>query len=176
MAQVENLIHFKNSTVSILCILWDTSSRLSIHPWSDIYLIVQYRIKSSSKKSVVDLSEQLDNVKNQISSNVNLSLDRLKQECAEEVRRLESKNDDLERNLKDMKTEIDLLQKEIDEQKEANVRAPTATMKKFVETLKSDLAVKENKLKVWNLKELQWIIRWEKFSDELCNSNKMSYL
>ena len=55
---------------------------------------------------------------------------------------------DLEQQLNDKNANIDVLEAELDQQKEANARAPTTTMKNMIERLKNQLVLKEKQHKV----------------------------
>jgi len=48
----------------------------------------------------------------------------------------------------DLKKELSAVQQEVKEQKEANTRAPSQTMKNHVERLKNQLALKEKQQQV----------------------------
>ena len=55
---------------------------------------------------------------------------------------------DIEQQLRDKSANIDVLETELDQQREANSRAPTTTMKNMIERLKNQLALKEKQHKV----------------------------
>lgn len=61
---------------------------------------------------------------------------------------LEQKIADLEHHLKDKERELEVTSTELERQKEANVRAPTTSMKNLVERLRNQLELKEKQHKV----------------------------
>ncbi|CAJ0922428.1 unnamed protein product, partial [Ranitomeya imitator] len=64
-----------------------------------------------------------------------------------EVKRHKSEAEELRARLSEMEKEINYLNAELEVQKEANTRAPTATMKNLVERLKSQVSHKEKQQK-----------------------------
>ena len=66
----------------------------------------------------------------------------------EAVNRVKQQYEKLRKEMKDKQAECDILQEEVLVQKEANSRAPTATMKKLVERLRNELALKEKQHQV----------------------------
>lgn len=78
----------------------------------------------------------------------NIAFDSLREECTEEVRRMEEKNESLTKEKSELLNKLELAEKEVEEQREANTRAPTRTIKNLVEKLKNDLAIKDKELQV----------------------------
>ena len=66
----------------------------------------------------------------------------------EEMEKLRSEKDRFKKEISDGQRERQMMQEEIEAQKEANARAPTATMKKLVERLRGELAMKEKQQQV----------------------------
>ncbi|XP_075130641.1 centrosomal protein of 290 kDa [Leptodactylus fuscus] len=72
---------------------------------------------------------------------------RLEENYILEVKKQKSEAEELRVRLSEMEKEINYLNTELEVQKEANTRAPTATMKNLVERLKSQVAHKEKQQK-----------------------------
>ncbi|KAM4747907.1 centrosomal protein of 290 kDa [Rhinophrynus dorsalis] len=72
---------------------------------------------------------------------------RLEENYVLEVKKLKNEAEDLRCRLSQMEKEAQYLNTELEVQKEANTRAPTATMKNLVERLKNQLALKEKQQK-----------------------------
>lgn len=72
-------------------------------------------------------------------------------ECAEKVRRVEDEKAELLDKIDSLAKEVADKEWELNEQKEANSRAPTQTMKNHVERLKNQLAMKEKQQQVWSI-------------------------
>ncbi|XP_069620487.1 centrosomal protein of 290 kDa isoform X1 [Ranitomeya imitator] len=72
---------------------------------------------------------------------------RLEENSMLEVKRHKSEAEELRARLSEMEKEINYLNAELEVQKEANTRAPTATMKNLVERLKSQVSHKEKQQK-----------------------------
>jgi len=72
----------------------------------------------------------------------------LKAECSEKVCRVEDEKTKLMYEVADLRKELSALQQELNEQHEANSRAPTQTMKNHVERLKNQLVMKEKQQQV----------------------------
>ena len=66
----------------------------------------------------------------------------------EAVQQVRAHLEKTKKELGDKQTECEMLQEEVEAQKEANSRAPTATMKKLVERLRNELALKEKQHQV----------------------------
>jgi len=71
-----------------------------------------------------------------------------KEECAKKVCRVEDEKRELMNEVADLRNELASSQQELDEQREANSRAPTQTIKNHVERLKNQLAMKEKQQQV----------------------------
>lgn len=67
---------------------------------------------------------------------------------SEEVQQLKNYIENKKQQLSDKHKEYDILLEELEVQKEANSRAPAATMKKLVERLRNELALKEKQHQV----------------------------
>lgn len=78
----------------------------------------------------------------------NIVFGSLREECTEEVRQMEEKNESLAKEKSELLKKLEIADKEVEEQKEANTRAPTRTIKNLVEKLKNDLAIKDKELQV----------------------------
>ncbi|MEE6480267.1 hypothetical protein FKM82_012520 [Ascaphus truei] len=76
-----------------------------------------------------------------------ISRARLEENHALEIKRLKSEAEESRSHLSEMQKEIQYLNTELQAQKEANTRAPTATMKNLVERLKNQLTLKEKQQK-----------------------------
>jgi len=74
--------------------------------------------------------------------------DSCKAECAEKVQRMEDEKTELRNEIADLRRELAATQQELNEQTEANSRAPTQTIKNHVEKLKNQLAMKEKQQQV----------------------------
>jgi len=61
---------------------------------------------------------------------------------------MEEKNGSLANEKSELLKRLEITDKEVEEQKEANARAPTRTMKNLLEKLKNDLAIKDKELQV----------------------------
>ncbi|XP_036615279.1 centrosomal protein of 290 kDa [Trichosurus vulpecula] len=72
---------------------------------------------------------------------------RLEENHAEVVKKLHAEIEDLKYSMSQTEKELQYFKSEVQVQKEANTRAPTATMKNLVERLKSQLALKEKQQK-----------------------------
>uniref|UniRef100_A0A7N4NY10 Centrosomal protein of 290kDa coiled-coil region domain-containing protein n=1 Tax=Sarcophilus harrisii TaxID=9305 RepID=A0A7N4NY10_SARHA len=72
---------------------------------------------------------------------------RLEENHAEVVKKLQAEIEDLKYSMSQTERELQYFKSELQVQKEANTRAPTATMKNLVERLKSQLALKEKQQK-----------------------------
>ena len=72
----------------------------------------------------------------------------LMEEHRDDIGKLESQIERLKRELADGQKERDILAEEVEHQKEANSRAPTNTMKKLVERLRNEVALKEKQQQV----------------------------
>ncbi|XP_043822017.1 centrosomal protein of 290 kDa [Dromiciops gliroides] len=72
---------------------------------------------------------------------------RLEENHAEVVKKLHAEIEDLKYSMSQTEKELQYFKSEVQIQKEANTRAPTATMKNLVERLKSQLALKEKQQK-----------------------------
>ncbi|XP_051818445.1 centrosomal protein of 290 kDa-like [Antechinus flavipes] len=72
---------------------------------------------------------------------------RLEENHAEIVKKLQAEIEDLKYSMSQTERELQHFKSEVQVQKEANTRAPTATMKNLVERLKSQLALKEKQQK-----------------------------
>ena len=71
-----------------------------------------------------------------------------KEECAEKVHRIEDEKKELMNKVADLQKELTTMQQELNEQREANSRAPTQTIKNHVEHLKNQLAMKDKQQQV----------------------------
>ncbi|XP_075456582.1 centrosomal protein of 290 kDa isoform X3 [Ascaphus truei] len=76
-----------------------------------------------------------------------ISRARLEENHALEIKKLKSEAEESRSHLSEMQKEIQYLNTELQAQKEANTRAPTATMKNLVERLKNQLTLKEKQQK-----------------------------
>ena len=65
-----------------------------------------------------------------------------------EIDRMQAQLQQLRQEVAERDQQLRLLQDELDTAKEANSRAPTATMKKLVERLRNELALKEKQQQV----------------------------
>lgn len=65
-----------------------------------------------------------------------------------ELRDAQGEAERMRRELSDKEKEYRLLVEELEQQRDANARAPTSTMKKLVERLRSELALKEKQHQV----------------------------
>uniref|UniRef100_G3VSU2 Centrosomal protein of 290kDa coiled-coil region domain-containing protein n=1 Tax=Sarcophilus harrisii TaxID=9305 RepID=G3VSU2_SARHA len=72
---------------------------------------------------------------------------RLEENHAETVKKLQAEIEDLKYSMSQTQRKLQHFKSEVQVQKEANTRAPTATMKNLVERLKSQLALKEKQQK-----------------------------
>ncbi|XP_072511618.1 centrosomal protein of 290 kDa isoform X2 [Notamacropus eugenii] len=72
---------------------------------------------------------------------------RLEENHAEVVKKLHAEIEDLKYSMSQTEKELQYFKSEVQVQKEANARAPTATMKNLVERLKGQLALKEKQQK-----------------------------
>ena len=70
------------------------------------------------------------------------------EEHSEAIRDLQKELDDVRHMLTEKEKENEVMEAEINTQKEANTRAPTITMKNMVERLKNQLSLKEKQQKV----------------------------
>ena len=61
---------------------------------------------------------------------------------------MEGDKENVDKELSDMKKELEFTQQDLESQKEANSRAPTKTMKSLVEKLQNQLALKEKQQQV----------------------------
>ena len=70
-----------------------------------------------------------------------------------QVTKLESEISNHLQTIKEKEAEIERLETEIDQQRAANSKAPTTTMKNMVDRLKNELSLKEKQHKVgsWNI-------------------------
>lgn len=73
---------------------------------------------------------------------------RLQEKHRADVEQLKDEGNELRNMLSQMEKELANVKAELEVQKEANNRAPTATLKNLVEQLKSQLAIKEKQQKV----------------------------
>ncbi|XP_068951217.1 centrosomal protein of 290 kDa isoform X1 [Petaurus breviceps papuanus] len=80
---------------------------------------------------------------------------RLEENHAEVVKKLHAEIEDLTCSMSQTERELQYFKSEVQIQKEANTRAPTATMKNLVERLKSQLALKEKQQKALSRALLQ---------------------
>ena len=76
------------------------------------------------------------------------SREQLMRQRADDARASEQRLEALRRELNDKERETLALQQELDVQREANARAPTAAMKNMVERLKNELGLKEKQQQV----------------------------
>jgi len=74
--------------------------------------------------------------------------DSLKAECSEKVCRVDDEKTELMNEVADLRKELAALQRDLNEQREANSRAPSQTIKNHVERLKNQLAMKEKQQQV----------------------------
>lgn len=65
-----------------------------------------------------------------------------------EMNEVQGKMSNLQQELSDKAAENDVLEAELEQQKDANTRAPTTTMKNMIERLKNQIALKEKQHKV----------------------------
>lgn len=70
----------------------------------------------------------------------------MKQDLTQELRQMGEKYEVLSQDKFNVEKKLEITEKELEEQKEANSRAPTRTMRNLVEKLKNDLAIKEKEL------------------------------
>ena len=75
-------------------------------------------------------------------------LDRIKVQCNEEVERVRVEKTDVEQVIIELRNELQMTRDELQEQKEANSRAPSQTIKGLVEKLKNQLTMKEKQNQV----------------------------
>lgn len=73
---------------------------------------------------------------------------RLEEKHTVDVEQMKEEANELRKILSEKEKELANVKAELEIQKEANNRAPTATLKNLVEQLKSQLAIKENQHKV----------------------------
>ncbi len=69
-------------------------------------------------------------------------------EHARELKEMESQVEDVDKELTDKNTQLELVEGELEDAKDANARAPTTTMKNLVERLRNQLALKEKQQQV----------------------------
>ena len=74
--------------------------------------------------------------------------DRLKEQCNEDIQQVNEEKLKVEQVVSGLKTELRTTQQDLEEQKEANARAPSQTIKSLVERLKNQLALKEKQQQV----------------------------
>ena len=79
---------------------------------------------------------------------INACFFRLQEKHTVDVEQLKDEANELRSTLSQMEKELANVKAELEVQKEANNRAPTATLKNLVEQLKSQLAIKEKQQKV----------------------------
>ena len=71
-----------------------------------------------------------------------------KDACTEKIQRVEDEKTELMNRVADLQKELTEKQQELCEEKEANSRAPSQTIKNHVERLKNQLALKEKQQQV----------------------------
>ena len=76
---------------------------------------------------------------------------RLEGNHSAEKRSLEQEAEELRAQAAQMANQLHCLQTELDSQREANVRAPSQTMKNLVDSLKAQLCLKEKQQRVVNI-------------------------
>jgi len=72
----------------------------------------------------------------------------LKEQCSEDIEQVNEEKLKVEHVVSELKTELRNTQQELEEQKEANARAPSQTIKNLVERLKNQLSLKEKQQQV----------------------------
>lgn len=85
---------------------------------------------------------------------------RLEEKHTADVEQLKEEANELRKILSEKEKELANVKAELEIQKEANNRAPTATLKNLVEQLKSQLAIKENQHKVSQQKLISMSLKY----------------
>ncbi|NXR06689.1 CE290 protein, partial [Semnornis frantzii] len=98
------------------------------------------------KKTSADLEKQKE-INLQKVKEFEIIKARLQQKHADDVEQLKEESNELRNLLSQMEKELASVKAELEVQKEANNRAPTATLKNLVEQLKRQLAIKEKQQK-----------------------------
>ena len=72
----------------------------------------------------------------------------MKAECSEQVEQIHLEKSEVEQTVVELRNQLKSTEQELDDQKAANSRAPTQTIKNLVEKLKNQLAMKEKQNQV----------------------------
>ncbi|KAM8973086.1 centrosomal protein of 290 kDa [Pelodytes ibericus] len=103
-------------------------------------------LSSKLRKVTVELERQKQTTIAKV-NDIENSKARLEENYILEIKNVKNEAEELRSRLTQMEKEVQYLNTELDSQKEANTRAPTATMKNLVEHLKNQLMLKEKQQK-----------------------------